>query len=160
MSNLPRGQILPGSKFGDLLTELAKDAETIVEVGTWYGEGSTLCLYRGLIRLTQQLWSFDVSSEMASAAQRLYENDPRVYIVCNSASAIDCDLLLIDGGEGDGPSDFALLSPVAKVIALDDTNTPKNKANAEFLRNSPDWEAIYDAPEDRNGCGVWKRKCT
>lgn len=42
------GQILPGSKFGDKLTELAREAKVIVEIGTWKGQGSTLCLFNGI----------------------------------------------------------------------------------------------------------------
>lgn len=42
------GQIVPGSKFGDKLTELAREAKVIVEIGTWKGGGSTLCLADGI----------------------------------------------------------------------------------------------------------------
>lgn len=45
--NLP-GQILPDSPFGKVLTELASQSQTILEVGTWKGGGSTTCIASGM----------------------------------------------------------------------------------------------------------------
>lgn len=42
------GQILPDSDFGKLLTRLASKCRSVVEVGTWKGQGSTVCLASGL----------------------------------------------------------------------------------------------------------------
>jgi len=43
------GQILGTQPFGALLTKLAQESDTIVEIGAMYGKGSTLCLYAGMI---------------------------------------------------------------------------------------------------------------
>ncbi|MDA1277250.1 MAG: hypothetical protein O2960_24835, partial [Verrucomicrobia bacterium] len=74
----PKGQILPNSEFGDLLTELAKKSETILEIGTWHGQGSTLCLAKGLVRPTQRMWTVDQSFEMWMEAKAHYVSDPRI----------------------------------------------------------------------------------
>jgi len=42
------GQILPDSAFGKVLTQLAGQCRYILEIGTWKGQGSTVCLYNGL----------------------------------------------------------------------------------------------------------------
>lgn len=42
------GQILPDSPFGRVLTDLASQSDTILEVGTWKGGGSTRCIVEGI----------------------------------------------------------------------------------------------------------------
>lgn len=74
------GQILPGSKFGDKLTELAREAKVIVEIGTWKGGGSTECIRRGL---SARSWFITVESnfDMYILACELYGRQPNVWSV-------------------------------------------------------------------------------
>lgn len=76
----PQGQILPGSRFGDILTVLAREAATIVEIGTWRGQGSTRCLANGLVRPEQRMWSLDTSLDMIHQARQGY-SDPRITFI-------------------------------------------------------------------------------
>lgn len=73
------GQILPGSKFGDKLTELAREAKVIVEIGTWKGGGSTWCLAKGLSDFS---WLITVEADFKAqmeARGRMYDlNYPNV----------------------------------------------------------------------------------
>lgn len=39
---------MPWSAFGRELTRLASESRVVVEIGTWFGEGSTRCLVNGL----------------------------------------------------------------------------------------------------------------
>lgn len=66
------GQILPGSKFGDKLTELAREAKVIVEIGTWKGGGSTFCLWKGLQSESQWMITMDAERERVLEARRRY----------------------------------------------------------------------------------------
>lgn len=76
-----RGQIEIGSEFGKELTRLAREAETIVEIGPWLGEGSTRCLRRGMNRLSQRLIAIEVCQNSVATASALYAHDPRVAII-------------------------------------------------------------------------------
>lgn len=69
---MTQGQILPGSEFGNLLTRLATEAEVIVEIGTWYGGGSTKCLQLGMIRPGQKLFTVELDAEKARLASSDY----------------------------------------------------------------------------------------
>jgi hypothetical protein len=46
----PQGQVTMGTSFGKALNALAKRPEVkrFLEIGTWYGAGSTLCIAQGL----------------------------------------------------------------------------------------------------------------
>jgi hypothetical protein len=78
------------------LTLAAADAavETIVEVGTWNGLGSTLCLRNGIRERggTRPLVSLEANREMHSQANRNVGNDPLINLVWGSivkGSALD-----------------------------------------------------------------------
>lgn len=62
------GQILPESRFGQWLTNLARDSENIVDVGTWRGGGSTQCLVNGIIRKTQKIWTVEIDGKLLKEA--------------------------------------------------------------------------------------------
>jgi hypothetical protein len=73
------GQITPDSDFGKRLTELAKDTQysTYLEVGTWNGEGSTLCLYKGIHqRKNAHLYTVETNQKMYEAACKFYTPKP------------------------------------------------------------------------------------
>lgn len=168
----PKGQILPGSFFGDMLTQIAKQSETIVEIGTWFGQGSTLCLANGLIRPSQRIWSFDTSSECIKEAAAFHGGETRITFI-HGAISIDpgipremlvsmsmipesIDLALIDGGECNGEGDFRVLYPRTKIIALDDTNNEKNCKSLLSLIEMQ-WDKIAWNAHDRNGWAIFRR---
>lgn len=55
------GQINMSSPFGQLIYELCQNAQirNVVEVGTWNGQGSTVCIMNGLSRKNSQLYSIE-----------------------------------------------------------------------------------------------------
>lgn len=54
------GQITRNDNFGQLLYSLAKqeNIQNIVEIGTWYGTGSTKCIIDGLLERKQRNYKF------------------------------------------------------------------------------------------------------
>lgn len=72
-----QGQITPDSRFGELLTKYASESETIVELGTHTGEGSTVCLAKGLARDTQRMWTVEQDEGLWEKAKTQW-NDPRI----------------------------------------------------------------------------------
>lgn len=62
MRNL--GQITMEQGFGQLLSGLASEAEVIVEFGTHDATGSTLCLYAGMSRSSQHLYTVDIDRDL------------------------------------------------------------------------------------------------
>lgn len=72
------GQILRTSALGQFLTTQSSVSKTIVEIGTWFGNGSTLCIHDGLIRPDQMLITFEVDGEKAAHAAAIYAADARV----------------------------------------------------------------------------------
>lgn len=75
------GQIAPSSEFGQKLTELAHEANTIVEIGTMFGNGSTLCLHNGMTRANQKLITIDKNNDALEIARQKYKDDSRVVII-------------------------------------------------------------------------------
>lgn len=74
------GQIRPGSPFGEMLTKLARQSEIIVETGTWHGLGTTLCLYKGLERPSQHIYTVELNLGRHLEAKGYY-NDPRITFI-------------------------------------------------------------------------------
>jgi len=160
----PLGQILPGSKFGECLTEIAKKCETILEVGTWHGLGSTLCLANGLVRATQRIWTIDQSKAMWLEAKKRYESEERIRFICaHTVDVLDevpprLDLVLFDGNDDQTELEFDLLiQRIEKFIALDDTNERKNRRQLAFLSTLPDWKFLKGSSTDRNGWAVFEK---
>lgn len=158
----PKGQILPATKFGDLLTDLAKECETILEIGTWHGLGSTLCLSLGLVRPTQRMWTVDQSLEMWKEARSYYPEEYRIRFL--KAHAIDIldeipqkiDLILFDGNDLQTDTEFDLLvGRIQKYAALDDTRERKNVRQRRDLVGR--WITVADVQDERNGWAVFKR---
>lgn len=79
----PTGQILPDSNFGRVLTRLAINSNTIVELGCWRGGGSTMCLAAGLVRPEQRMWSIDISAQMVAEARERNPDD-RITFLCGT----------------------------------------------------------------------------
>lgn len=79
-TELPQGQITPDSAFGSLLRDLAKDADTIVEIGTGGGMGSTLCLIGGR-KEGARFYTVEIDKDLRDAAYALYEHLPNVHFL-------------------------------------------------------------------------------
>lgn len=162
MSDPTRGQILPGSLFGEVLTRLARAASILVEIGTWRGEGSTRCLVNGMTKPRQFLWTIEQDGARATEARQLYRTNSKVRVI--QARALDVvemlpeqiDLLLLDGGIDESYDELVMLMPRSRVIALDDTRDAKNqKAYAHLIQLG--WRALADNQTDRNGWAVFER---
>jgi hypothetical protein len=63
-----------------LLALLAVQARTIVEIGTWFGGGSTECLKGGLILDDQEFLSIDCALDKVEAARKRHD-DNRIAIM-------------------------------------------------------------------------------
>lgn len=74
------GQVRPGTEFGEALTCLARQSEIIVEIGTWRGLGSTLCLAQGLERDSQRFYTVEFGLELWEEAKKHYD-DPRINFI-------------------------------------------------------------------------------
>lgn len=78
------GQINMGTEMGQFLYNLAKSPDTkrILEIGTWNGLGSTLCIQQGMKYNpnTCILDSLESNTEKCKIAQELYKHDPNVRI--------------------------------------------------------------------------------
>jgi hypothetical protein len=66
------------------------------------------------------------------------------------------DLVILDGGEFSGLSEFKKLKDISTYFILDDTNTIKNNEVANLMRNSSNYQILFDSNE-RNGYLVSKR---
>ena len=159
--NHPKGQILPGSPFGDLLTSIARRCETIVEIGTWRGQGSTLCIFNGLERPTQRFWTIEQDQAFWNEARRAY-SDPRVrFINAHAVGVLDelppqIDMVLFDGHDVQTDGEFDLLKPRLRIAALDDTREMKNRRQREMLL-AEGWTVLGDNQTDRNGWSIFER---
>lgn len=134
-----RGQIEPESEFGQELTRLALLSTNIVEIGTWHGEGSTVCLAKGMVRPEQRMWCVEQDPARWLDASR-FHTDPRIKFLNEVASeAVDqlpskIDLILFDGGDLTTDLEFDLLySRCRGFIALDDINERKNRRQLAAL---------------------------
>jgi len=151
-----KGQILPSSTFGEWLIKCAYGANTIVEVGTWHGLGSTLCLSMGLVRPEQRLWTIEEDMDRHTEAQTYY-NDPRITFIHGQAlEVLDqlppvIDLLLLDGDDLTTDREWNALKDRTFTVALDDTRERKNRRQRELILSDPEWRVLVDVWQDRNG---------
>lgn len=159
---MPLGQILPGSLFGDTLTDLASKSKTIVEIGTWRGQGSTLCLANGLNDPSQRMWTVECDKILWLQAKGYFNFEHRIRFLCARALDIQdelpavIDLLLVDGSDEGAFAELLAFSSRCKMIALDDTNEIKNKQGRQYLIDQK-WKMIHDHPEDRLGWSVFEK---
>ncbi len=70
------GQMNRGGHIGDTLYALAKEpgVESVLEIGTWNGEGSTFCLAQGLAETSGRLVSIEADPEMYRSALDFYKD--------------------------------------------------------------------------------------
>lgn len=70
------GQVNLGSSLGDTLCELAREGgvSKCLEVGTWNGEGSTLCIATGLAETSGVLFSVELDPKFYEEAMAFYSD--------------------------------------------------------------------------------------
>lgn len=81
------GQIQLGSERGDFLYRLCKvdDVNTIVEIGTWHGGGSTRCVLEALkSKKNYQFFTFEINKQFHDMACNEKPNDPNVHFIYGS----------------------------------------------------------------------------
>ncbi len=157
--NPERGQIDWESKFGMELTRLATLSSTIVEIGTWHGEGSTVALAKGMVSPSQRMWCLEQDPARWLEASR-FHSDPRIKFLNEVASnAVDqlpqrIDLILFDGGDETTDLEFDLLySRCRGFIALDDINERKNRRQFAALKVLR--PLVSENIRDRNGWAIF-----
>ncbi len=153
-----RGQVDPDSPFGRALTVEAIQAETIVEIGTWFGLGSTKALADGLVRPSQHLYTVEVDPGRSAEAQARYHDNRITFLVGRGVEVSDClpiriDLLLLDGADEESDAEFDLYHARAKVIALDDVLMRKNARQLEILQRWH-WKMTAGSSVERHGWAI------
>lgn len=153
-----QGQILEDTRLGHWLTALASASETIVEIGTWRGLGSTLCIANGLSRPSQRFFTVEQDAKVQAEAKSHYANEGRIHWIHGHALEVlhmlpaSIDLLLLDGHDETTNAEFDALAPRAKIVVLDDTNEAKNKRQRDLILLKPDeWAILAHFPSDRKG---------
>lgn len=108
------------SKFARVLREYSERSETIVEIGTWRGHGSTYCIWKGMVRPFQRLISLDTTRHNIEEARSLY-TDPRIEFLWGHISEA-CDMPEFDGFSEnqkksyDHERNFVIASPNPNVL--------------------------------------------
>lgn len=76
------GQIDLESKAGRLIYDICSlnQVQTIVEIGTWNGHGSTKCVYEAIKNTSKKLFSFEIDYSKYSEAHDFYKDKPEVNI--------------------------------------------------------------------------------
>lgn len=76
------GQINLNSEAGKIIYNLCSqiDVQTIVEIGTWNGHGSTKCAYEAIKNTAKKLFSFEIDFSKYLEANNFYKDKPEVNI--------------------------------------------------------------------------------
>jgi hypothetical protein len=71
---LKMGQITQESNFGSKLKEMTErdDVKTIIEIGTWNGQGSTKCILSGMNNTEKHLYSLEANKSMYEKCVNYY----------------------------------------------------------------------------------------
>jgi hypothetical protein len=78
------GQINMDCKLGQMIAKIAGDSRysTFCEVGTWNGQGSTMCIYEGIKnRPSAHLYSIEGDPFMMMKAEALWKGNPQVTLL-------------------------------------------------------------------------------
>lgn len=77
------GQINLNDEAGSYIFNICKreDVQTIVEIGTWNGRGSTLCIYEAIKNTEKKLISLETWKEMYEIAFDFYKDKDEVSII-------------------------------------------------------------------------------
>jgi hypothetical protein len=76
------GQINLNSQAGQTIYNICclENVQTIVEIGTWNGHGSTKCIYQAIQNSQKKLYSFEIDSEKYQEAYNFYKDKPEINI--------------------------------------------------------------------------------
>tara|TARA_A100001201_G_C4062057_1_gene192997 strand:- start:104 stop:712 length:609 start_codon:yes stop_codon:yes gene_type:complete len=90
-------QITKGYFLGDFLYEESKKDEnkTIVEIGTWDGEGSTWCILQGLHESNKKDYSFyslEIDENMYNHALNFLPKDENLHLILGKVTDVFIDL--------------------------------------------------------------------
>ena len=88
------GQINATDKAGNDIKNICNrgDVGTIVEIGTWNGRGSTLCVYESIKNSSKRLISLETCKEMYDCAFEFYKDISEVSIINGYVSETLLDL--------------------------------------------------------------------
>jgi hypothetical protein len=78
------GQINRGSKLGEYIYSLScqDDVNTIVEIGTWNGEGSTKCIYDAVVNTNKIVYSLECNkNRVEEAIKNLGMEGPNFHLI-------------------------------------------------------------------------------
>lgn len=132
------GQINIGSISGDIITEICKrdDVTNIVEIGTWNGMGSTLCVIKGIkeSKLSKNFISLELYEDMFREALKNIEDDIRFVNILNGTiiSIEDTkwfDHSIVDKIIGDGCDQMGISSEHSRLWYQKDMDNIKNATN-------------------------------
>lgn len=78
-----KGQINLEDEAGKYIFNICQreDVKTILEIGTWNGQGSTFCVYSAIAATEKKLLSLEVDRDMYLAARSIYEGKREVMIL-------------------------------------------------------------------------------
>lgn len=79
----------------------------------------------------------------------------------NVVDGIQAEFVFIDGSPFTGEKEFyqtVTINPKVKIVALDDIDDIKNYRNYFTLKNSPEWELLWEDWNLRNGAAIFRKK--
>jgi len=78
-----KGQINLENEAGKYIFDICRreDVKTILEIGTWNGQGSTFCVYKAIAATEKKLLSLEVDQDMYLAASSIYSDKREVTIL-------------------------------------------------------------------------------
>jgi predicted O-methyltransferase YrrM len=162
----------------EAITQASQKPETVMEVGTWLGGGSTLHILRALERNgTGHLWGIEVDRSIyermlanirAAAPETCHRFTPlfgfsrdvlRLWIR-DKGPAAKVDFAFLDGGNNPGEQieEFQLLDPLIPVggqLMAHDAKVRKGKWLAPYLSRLDNWETRL---HETSGVGLLQAK--
>lgn len=92
------GQINLNSQAGQTIYDICRleSVQTIVEIGTWNGYGSTKCVYQAIKGSQKKLYSFEIDFEKYQEAYNFYKDKPEINIYNGYISDRFVDLNQLD----------------------------------------------------------------
>ena len=201
VATMRSGQITKNHDIGKWIAFVSSlpNINSIVEIGTWNGRGSSKAIVRGVKsrsksnRSKVRVFGYEINPDMAKAAKKALRNstffevvfgsivnvedldrsnlsaaekswlDQDIFWMKNAPNVLSTvplsiDLLILDGGEFSTLSEFnALNSRVTHWMILDDTKTRKCAEIVRLVRESKNFEVVYESDE-RHGTAILKRK--
>lgn len=151
-----------GTQQGEMLKSLAMQSNIIVEIGTFYGLGSTQCLAAGLVRGGQIFYTIDPHEPYHNEARKHIHDGRVVFLTLRAedVGAFENDFILFDGDDESTDVQFdKWIGKCSRFVALDDTMVRKNRRQRRYFLDRPEeWTVLADVPKERNGWMIVQRK--